>query len=332
MNKIRWGILSTAKIGLKAVIPAMQKGEYSEVTAIASRDPVKAKEAAAAAGIPRWFGSYEELLSSPDIDAIYNPLPNHLHVPWSVAAMKAGKHVLCEKPLSLDIAGVKKMISVRDAMKVKAGEAFMVRTNPQWLAAREIVRSGGLGRIVSVTGHFSYFNTDPADIRNRKEWGGGAMWDIGCYPVTTSRFVLGEEPRRVVCVIEDDGKFKTDRLASAILDFPSAQVIFTISTQQAAYQRMQFLGTEKRLEIEIPFNAPFDRPCRINLWGSGLSSKPLEVKDMDVCNQYTIQGDEFSLAILKHSEVPVPLEDSLKNTKVLTALFRSARTRKWQNV
>ena len=332
MDKVRWGVLSTSGFGLRSMVPALQKSRNAEVRAIASRDAKKAEEAARKAGIPRWYGSYEELLESKDIDAIYNPLPNHLHVPWTIAAMKAGKHVLCEKPVSLTAADVRAMIKVRDRMKVKAGEAFMVRTNPQWLKARDIVKSGGIGGIVSVTGHFSYFNDDPGNIRNRLEWGGGAMWDIGCYTVTTSRMVLGEEPERVVCVMEKDPRSGTDILSSAILDFPSCQAAFTVATRQASYQRMQFLGTERRLDVEVPFNAQSDRPNRLFLWNSGISAEPAEVIEFPVSDQYVIQSEAFSRAILDDTDVAVPLEDSLKNTAVLEALFKSARKWKWVSV
>jgi predicted dehydrogenase len=332
MDRVRWGVLSTARIGIDKVIPAMQKGKYSEVVAIASRDGKKAEAAARKAGIPKWFGSYQELVDSPDIDAIYNPLPNHLHVPWTIASMKAGKHVLCEKPISLSVADVKKMIRVRDRAKVKVCEAFMVRTHPQWLAARDLAKNGAIGRLVSCSGVFSFTLGNKADIRNRVEWGGGAMWDIGCYPVTTSRFVFGEEPGRVVCVMARDPASGVDRLESAILDFPSGQAVFVSSICQTHYQRMTFFGTEKRLEVEIPFNAPNDKPCRLMIGGGDPSGADVEVREIPVCDQYTIQGDAVSRAILENTEVPVPLEESLLNTRVIEALFRSAKTRQWQAV
>jgi predicted dehydrogenase len=330
-NKVRWGILSTANIGLKKVIPGMQKGEWVEVAAIASRDRKAAEEAARKLGIPKAYGSYEELLADPQIEAIYNPLPNQLHVPWSIKAAEAGKHVLCEKPLSLTAAEAKTLLAVRDRKKVKMGEAFMVRTHPQWVRAREVAKSGRIGELRSALGFFSYFNNDPANIRNIPDYGGGGLMDIGCYPINTSRFVFGEEPTRVVGLIERDPQMKTDRLTSAILDFPSGQAIFTCSTQLVPYQRSQFFGTKGRIEIEIPFNAPPDRPTRIfiddgrDVFGSGITAE-----EFPVCDQYTIQGDEFSKAIRGHADVPVSLEDAVKNMAVIEAIFRSAETGQWE--
>lgn len=330
-KKVRWGILSTAAIGVKKVIPGMQKGEWSEVTAIASRDLGKAETVARALGIPKAYGSYEELLADPQIEAIYNPLPNQMHVPWSIKAAEAGKHVLCEKPLSLTVAEAKKLLEVQERTGVKMGEAFMVRTHPQWLRTRELVKSGRIGDLRSIVGFFSYFNVDPANIRNISEYGGGALMDVGCYPVTTSRFIFGEEPSRVLGLVGRDPVMKVDRLTSAVLDFPSGQSTFTCSTQLVPYQRMHFLGTRGRIEIEIPFNAPNDRPCRIfiddggELFGGGISTE-----SFPTCDQYTIQGDVFSKAIRQDGEVPVPLGDAVKNMAVIEAIFRSAESGRWE--
>ena len=330
-NKVRWGILSTAAIGVKKVIPAMQKGEWSEVTAIASRDLVKAEAVAQSLGIAKAYGSYEELLADPQIEAIYNPLPNQLHVPWSIKAAEAGKHVLCEKPLSLTVAEAKTLLAVEERTGVKMGEAFMVRTHPQWLRARELVASGRIGALRSIIGFFSYFNVNPANIRNIPECGGGALMDVGCYPITTSRFMFGEEPSRVLGLVERDPAMKVDRLTSAILDFPSGRSTFTCSTQLVPYQRMQFLGTKGRIEIEIPFNAPKDRPCRIfiddggELFGSGITTE-----SFPTCDQYTVQGDVFSRAVREGGQVPVPLGDAIKNMAVIEAIFRSAESGRWE--
>ena len=328
---MQWGVLSTANIGVKKVIPGMQLGKHCEIAAICSRDGKKAEEAARKLKIPKAYWSYEEMLADPEIEAVYNPLPNHLHVPWSIKAAEAGKHVLCEKPLGLSTAEVKQLIAVRDRMGVKIGEAFMVRTHPQWLRTRELIQSGRIGELRAITGAFSYFNRDAANIRNVLAWGGGAMMDIGCYPIATSRFIFGAEPSRVVALVERDPDFQTDRLASAILDFSAGQVIFTCSTQMVPYQRMQFLGTKGRIEIEIPFNAPNERPCRIflddgrDVFGGGMSSE-----SFPTCDQYTVQGDAFSQAVRGHGDVPVPLEDALRNMAVIEAVFRSAETGRWE--
>jgi len=313
---------------VRKVIPGMQKGAYSEITAIASRDKKKAEEAAAKLGIAKAYGSYEELLRDGEVDAVYNPLPNHLHVPWSVKAAEAGKHVLCEKPISLTVAEAKSLLAVRDRTGVKIGEAFMVKTHPQWLRTQEIIRTGGIGNLRAIAGVFSYFNRNPANVRHKVEWGGGGLMDIGCYPITMSRFIFGEEPTRIAATLERDPDFGTDRLASAILEFPSGQSVFTCSTQTAFFQTMHFLGTSGRIEIEIPWNAPNDRPCRIFIGGQ-MSGAP-QIEEFPVVDQYTIQGDEFSRAIRGEREVPVPLEGAIKNMAVIEAIFKAAESGRWE--
>ncbi len=330
-DKVRWGILSTAAIGVKKVIPAMQKSELSEVTAIASRDLRRAQEAAKVLGIPRAYGSYEELLADPEIEAIYNPLPNQLHVPWSIKAADAGKHVLCEKPLSMTVAEANRLMAARNRNGVKIGEAFMVRTHPQWLRTRALTASGRIGQLRSVLGMFSYFNRDVGNIRNVLDYGGGALMDIGCYPITTSRFMFGEEPSRVLGLIDRDPDMKVDRLSSAILEFPAGHAVFACSTQLVPYQRMHFLGTKGRIEIEIPFNAPNDRPCRIFIDdGGNILGDNIATETFPICDQYAIQGEIFSRAIRENGEVPVSLEDAVENMAVIEAIFRSAESGKWE--
>ncbi len=330
MRRVRWGVLGVANIATAKVIPAMQKGSCSEIVAIASRDEQKARQAAAELGIPRAWGSYEELLADPDVEAIYNPLPNHLHVPWSIRAAEAGKHVLCEKPVSLTVAECRTLIEARDRTGVKIGEAFMVRTHPQWLRARELARSGEIGDLRAVMCGFSYFLRDPQNVRNIAEWGGGGLMDIGCYAIQVSRFLFGSEPLRVVGLVERDPEMRVDRLASAILEFEGGQSVFTCSTQLVPYQRVQIFGTRGRIEVEIPFNAPPDRRCRLfidemgDLFGSGVRTEEFEI-----CDQYTIQGDLFSLAIQGSGEVPTPLEDSIRNMAVIEAIFASAENGGW---
>jgi predicted dehydrogenase len=319
MKKIRWGILGVAKIATTKVVPAMQHSPNVEIAAIASRDIEKARAAAGQLGISQAYGSYEELLADASIDAIYNPLPNHLHVPWSIRAAGAGKHVLCEKPIALTTAETRELIAARDKARVKIGEAFMARTHPQWLRAAEIVRSGRIGDLRVVSGYFSYFNRDPKNVRNIAAIGGGAIMDIGCYPITLSRMIFNAEPLRVHASIERDPDFKTDRFASAILEYPQGHATFTCSTQLVPYQRMHIFGTTGHIEIEIPFNAPPDKPTRIFVNG--------ELEELPVCDQYTIQGELFSRAILENTEVPVPLEDALKNMTVIEAIFKSADRR-----
>jgi predicted dehydrogenase len=330
-NRIRWGVLSTAAIGVKKVIPAMQLGVHTSIVAIASRDLATAKQAASALGIAKAYGSYEELLADREIDAVYNPLPNDLHVRWTIKAAEAGKHVLCEKPLSLTAREAQSLLAVRERTKVKIGEAFMIRCAPQWLRLRELLSEGRVGELRSIAGCFSYFNDDPANIRNRVESGGGGLMDIGCYLVHSSRFAFAQEPTRVIAKIERDPKMRTDRLASGILDFPAGQSIFTCSTQLVPYQRIHFLGTRGRIEIEIPFNAPNDRPTRMFIDDGGdLSGKNIRTETFPACDQYTLQGDAFSRAILENGDVPVSIEDGIRNMAALDALFRSADSGQWE--
>jgi predicted dehydrogenase len=332
-KKVKWGVLGAASIATRKVIPGMQKSDLCEIAGIASRDLEKAKAAATALKIGKAYGSYEEMLSDPEIEAVYNPLPNHLHVPWTKKAAEAGKHVLCEKPLALNAAEARTLLAVRNRTGVKIGEAFMVRTHPQWVRSREILRSGRIGELKSVIGAFSYFNRDPKNVRNVVEWGGGGLMDIGCYAINTSRFMFAAEPLRVAGVVERDPAFGTDRLASAVMDFGVGQAVFTCSTQIVPYQRMQFLGTKGRIEVEIPFNAPPDKETRIfiddgkDVFGGGIVSETFPV-----CDQYAVQGDAFSRAIREGGEVPVPLEDAIANMSVIDAVFRSAESGKWEAV
>jgi predicted dehydrogenase len=330
-RKVKWGILSTASLVRRRVMPALRQCACTEIAAIASRTLEKAQAFATEWHIPKAYGSYQELLADPEIEVIYNPLPNHMHVPWSIEATRKGKHVLCEKPLSLTVAEARRLLEARDEGNVKIAEAFMVRTHPQWLRTEQLVRSGRIGRLHSAFGYFSYFNVDPANTRNILEFGGGALYDIGCYPIKTTRFVFGEEPVRVVGCIERDPSFKTDRLTSAILEYPSGQVIFTCSTQTVYYQRMQFFGTEGRIDVEIPFNAPTDCPTRIFIDnGTDLMGTGLMTESFPICNQFTIQADLFSTAVLENKEVPNPLEDAIANMAVIEAVFLSAKSGKWE--
>ena len=330
-DKVRWGILSTAKIALTKVIPGMQQSSWCEITAIASRDLSKAKKAANALNIPNAYGSYEELLADESIEVVYNPLPNHLHVPWTLKAAEAGKHVLCEKPIALNTEEAKTLIDARDRYGVRIQEAFMVRTHPQWLETQRLIRKGRIGTLRSITGFFSYFNTDPDNIRNKLEFGGGGLMDIGCYPITISRFIYETEPRRVLGLIERDPESGTDVLTSAVLDFPNGHSTFTCSTRLAPYQRMIFIGTEGRIEVLIPFNAPNDRPLQIVFDdGSDLTGTSAETIEVPVCDQYEIQGSLFSQAIRENREQPIPLEDAINNMAVIDAVFRSAKTGQWE--
>lgn len=332
MRKVAWGVLSTANIGMARVIPAMQQGTLCSIDAIGSRSFASAQKAAQQAGIPKAYGSYAELLADPSIEAIYNPLPNHLHVEWTIKAMRAGKHVLCEKPLGMNAADARRLLAVRDETGRKVMEAFATRVHPQWLKAHELVQSGRIGTLRAMQGFVSYHNVDPDNVRNRADIGGGGIMDVGCYLIAMPRFIFGTEPGRVISLIDRDPDLRTDRVVSCILDFPNGQASFVCSTQIARYQRMQFFGTLGRIELEIPVNAPPDRPCRIivddgrDVFGSGI-----EIIEIPTCNQYTIQGDVFSRAIREDGELPISLESSVLNMRVIDAIFRSEKSRDWES-
>ncbi|MBS0211357.1 MAG: Gfo/Idh/MocA family oxidoreductase [Planctomycetes bacterium] len=321
MRKVRWGVLGVAKIATLKVIPAMQRGQGIEIVGIASRSLDRAQAAAEQLGIAKAYGSYEALLADPEIDAVYNPLPNHLHVPWSIRALEAGKHVLCEKPIALSVAEAETLVAAgRKFPRLKLMEAFMYRHHPQWVTARRMVNEGKIGALRTIQSLFTYYNRNADDVRNQSAIGGGGLMDIGCYPISLSRFIFGAEPTRVWGQVEIDPDFKTDRQASALLEFPAGSATFTCSTQLAPYQRVHICGTTGRIEIEIPFNAPPDRVCR--LWYR--SESGIEEITFPVCDQYTIQGELFSQAVLNDTPVPTPIEDAVANMRVIEAIRQSA--------
>lgn len=331
-SKVRWGIISTAKIGTDHVIPGIRRSRHGVVAAIASRDGARAQAAAQRLGIDKAYGSYEEMLADPSIEAVYNPLPNHLHVPLTLQAVAAGKHVLCEKPMALDAADAEKLRAVPAGMLVM--EAFMVRFHPQWLKARELVRDGALGEVKAIQSAFSYYNRDPANIRNDARIGGGGLLDIGCYPMVAGRFLFGADPRRVVSLVERDPEFGVDRLASAILDFGGGRrVDFTVSTQMVPYQRVQVLGSQRRLEILIPFNAVAGEAMQLRLDdGARKGDGAGELFSVEACDQYANEIDAFSRAVRGEIALLFGIEDAIMNMRVLDALFRSERTGAWETV
>ena len=326
MQPVRWGIISTAKIGTEKVIPGMQKHAENQIVAIASRDQATADAAAKRLGIPKAYGSYQALLDDPSIEAIYNPLPNHLHVPLTLEAAKRGKHVLCEKPIAITAKEAEQLTAVPNGIHV--AEAFMVRHNPPWLKARELLQSGALGRPVGVQVFFAYFNDDPHNIRNMADIGGGGMLDIGCYPIAVSRFVFGAEPQRVIATIERDPKFKTDRAASGLADFGDGRhLTFTATTQCFPYQRANILGTKGRFEIEIPFNAPPDDPNIATLWQDDRDPQRME---FPIADQYGLQGVAFGRVVRGLDKPAYGVDDAIHNMKIIDAFFRSEKSGSWE--
>lgn len=317
-KKVKWGILSTASIGTEQVIPAMIKGKYCDVRAIASRSKTTAEKVAEQFHIPGAYGSYEEVLTDPEIDAVYIPLPNHLHVPWSIKAIQAGKHVLVEKPVGLSSEEARRLLD--ESLKhpeLKVMEAFMYRHHPQWLKAKELVENGTIGKLKTIQSSFSFFDDDPESIVNSKTFGGGSIMDIGCYPISLSRFLFNAEPEHVHAKLEIHPEFHTDTLATVLLEFENGTSSFFSSTLMPDNQQLEIFGTEGSIEFELPFNPKADEPARIWLCCNDRKEELV----FESCDQYTIQGDLFSLAILNDTPVPTPLQDALDNMLVIERIF-----------
>jgi predicted dehydrogenase len=332
VKKVVWGVVSTANIGRGRVLPGMKKSGLLELRAIASRDEARARATADALGIPKAYGSYEALFADPDIEAIYNPLPNHLHVPVTLAAVAAGKHVLCEKPIALT---ADEALALRATIgKALVAEAFMVRFHPQWRRARELIREGRIGTLRAVQMFFGYSNLDPANVRNKAEIGGGGLYDIGCYAIVAGRYFFEAEPSRGIALVDRDPGFGTDRLTSALVDFGHGRRLdFTVSTQIAPHQRLQLCGSKGRIEIPIPVNAPQGAATRISiddcssLEGTGIVTETLPPSD-----QYQLQGEAFSRAVRGEIELPYGVEDAIANMRAIDALFRSEKSGQWEDV
>jgi len=325
MSELRWGILSTAHIARTKVIPGIQKADRCQVVAIGSRDLDQARRAAAQLGIPNAHGSYEALLADPEIDAVYIPLPNHLHMQWTIAAARAGKHVLCEKPLALTSADAQTMVDVCAAEGVRLMEAFMYRLHPSWVAVRELVASGRIGRLVAVQSWFSYFNDDPTNIRNIRHYGGGALMDVGCYSVNLSRMLFGSEPTRVEASVVRDRPGSVDVLTSGLLQFEDGQATFTCSTRAEDDQRVHVYGSQGRIWVGIPFNIPPDRPTQVFLAAGG--DPPVdphtEVLTFETADPYAVEAQRFAEAVLDGGPTPTPPEDAVANMRVIERIFEA---------
>jgi predicted dehydrogenase len=328
MEPVRWGILSVAKHYTLRVHPQIKKSPEVEIVGIASRDSNKAKQAAEELGLNRSYPSYESLLKDPAIEAVYIPLPNHLHVEWICKAADAGKHVLCEKPLALNAKEAEKAVQYAEQKKVRLMEAFMYRFHPQWVHTLELIRAGEIGEVQFIHIAFTYMNKDPKNIRNMLEAGGGALMDIGCYGVNTCRFILGREPDRVISLVKRDPEFKTDSLSSALLDFGGCRALLTLSTQAFPFQRVDIVGTGGSILVELPYNMYGDVPAQIHVT---TSIGPRTVT-LGPAEQYRIMFEAFSRALREGAAVPTPPEDAIANMSVLEALFRSERSGNWETV
>ena len=334
MKKVRWGILSTANIGIKRVLPAIQAGERGTLVAIASRDGERAAAVAAQFGMARSYAGYQALLDDPEVDAIYNPLPNHLHVEWTVKALDAGKDVLCEKPIALHAADAQAIVDARDRSGRRVIEAFMLRYHPQWHRVRELVRAGRIGTVRAIQSAFCFTVTDPKNVRNQADIGGGALYDVGCYPLVTARYVFGAEPERAMALLHRDADTGVDTVTSGLVAFPGGgQLSFVCALQIAPYQRVALLGTAGRIEVQVPFTPGKELACRILIdTGKAQDGSSGEVEEFAPVDQYALQCDMAARVFLGEAEQEFPIEDAIRNMRVIDALYRSGRTGVWEAV
>ena len=332
MTKIRWGILSTANIGVKRVIPAIMSSHRGTVVAIASRDGERAARIAKQFEIPVSYPDYQSLLNDPNVDAIYNPLPNHLHVPWTIKAMEAGKHVLCEKPIALNAQEAEALTAARDRTGCHVMEAFMVRCHPQWKRVRELVYGGRIGIVRAIQSAFTFTVLDPKNVRNQAAIGGGALYDVGCYPLVTARYIFGCEPERVIAATDRDPELGVDRVTSGMLLFPQGQqVTFTSALQLAPYQRVVILGSTGRIEVRVPFTPNKDHACAIAIdTGVSLNGSSQVIEQFDALDQYALQSDLAASVFFGEQSQPFPIEDAISGMRVVDALYRSAETGRWE--
>ncbi|PPR21284.1 MAG: 1,5-anhydro-D-fructose reductase [Alphaproteobacteria bacterium MarineAlpha10_Bin2] len=333
MAAVRWGILSSSSFAVEHIIPALKQCHGLELCAVSSRNGDTAQALAAKFGIARAHGSYQALVDDPEIDVVYNPLTNDLHVPWSIKALEAGKHVLCEKPLAMNAAEAEQLIAARDKAGLLVQEAFVIRHHPQWRRVRELVREGRIGTLKAAQGWLSYRLEDADNFRNRPEMGGGGLMDIGVYPMVTSRYIFEDEPMRVFAAVRRDADTGVDCLVSAILDFPAGQAGFTCSTELAVQQHMAFFGSHGRIELSDPFAQAPDRVARILIGGDRGIWDPAveEYETFEPLNMYVNQAEEFSAAV-RGGKLEIPLEDGLANMRILDALFRSGKSGAWEAV
>jgi predicted dehydrogenase len=328
MKPVVWGVLSVSNHYKLRVHPNVSRSPLVQLRGIASRSADKAAAAAHDLGMAKGYGSYEELLADREIEAVYIPLPNHLHAEWMRKAADAGKHVLCEKPIAMNAKEAAEAIRYAEGRGVRVMEAFMYRFHPQWKRVRDIVKSGEIGRIHAVSCLFSYDLKDPRNIRNILADGGGAIPDIGCYAVSSARFLLGREPERVISLFRRDPVLGTDVLSTAILDFGDARCQFTVGTQSFPCQRVDVLGSGGGISVPLPFNAFPDVPMQVSVT-TGLGTRQICTPATD---QYVEMFEAYSRALRDGAPVPTPAQDAVDNMKVLDALFRSEKSGGWERV
>ncbi|MGB8818460.1 MAG: Gfo/Idh/MocA family oxidoreductase [Rhizobiaceae bacterium] len=326
----RWGILSTAKIGREHVIPGIVQSSNGVLAGIASREIAKAEALAKQFGALKAYGSYESMLADPEIDGIYIPLPTSQHVEWTIKCADAGKHVLCEKPISLNASEIDQLVAARERNKVIISEAFMVTYHPQWAKVRDLIANGAIGTLRHVQGAFTYFNTDPTNMRNIVELGGGALPDIGVYPTVTTRFATGKEPQKVSAKVVFDPVFKTDTFSSVRADFGDFELSFYLSTQMANRQLMVFHGDAGFIEVHAPFNASLYDHDHITLHNR--SHDGAQVFRFPGIHQYALEAEAFVRAAEGGKQKLFTLEESISNQKLIDAIFKAGKTGNWENV
>jgi predicted dehydrogenase len=328
MKPVVWGVLSVSvHYGLR-VHTYLARSPAVHLRGIASRSTAKAEQAARELGMPRAYGSYEELLADKEIEAVYIPLPNHMHAEWVKKAADAGKHVLVEKPFAMNAKEADQAIAHAKSKGVLVMEAFMYRFHPQWKRAREIVKAGELGTVHAVSTVFSYMLKDPGNIRNILAAGGGGIPDIGCYAVSSARFLIGREPARVISLVHRDAQLGTDILSSGILDFGTTRSTFTVGTQSFPVQRVDVLGSGGALSVLLPFNAYPDTPLQVSVT-TGVGTRQVYAPASD---QYVEMFEAFSRAVREGGAEPTPPADAVANMKVLDALFKSEKSGAWEKV
>jgi len=326
-HRLRWGIMSCARIARNHVIPAIQDSQRGIVAAIASRDIDVAHRVAKSHQIPVVCHSYEELIHQDTIDAIYIPLPNHLHVPWSIKAIEAGKHVLCEKPLGLNKNDLFPLLSISQKYPDRMiGEAFMYKYHPQWLHTYSAIQSKVIGELLSVHVHFSYDNKDPHNIRNTLKFGGGGLMDIGCYGISVARWLFRAEPQRVCALMERHPEFKTDIRTTIVLDFPAGSATVVCATQMQRFQYVSLTGTDGRIILSSPFNISPDTQTSIDIQKGRKTNAPVVIPPS---NQFALQFDAFASSVIEGESFSTPISDSLQNMHVMDACFESAKSNAW---
>ena len=320
-KKIKFGILSTANIAMTQVIPAMLKTKYCQVMGIASRSSKKAENAAKQFQLPKYYCSYQSLLDDMEIDAVYIPLPNHLHVEWAIKALRAGKHVLVEKPIALSSSEANRLKDEsKKHPKLKIMEAFMYKHHPQWIKTKKMIDNGDIGILKVIQSSFSFFDNKPESIVNNKALGGGSLMDIGCYPISVARFLFDAEPIKILANIDYHPQFKVDSIASGILEFKEGYSTFFSSIHLAYNQQVKIFGTTGIIEFDVPFNPSNTVPSKI--FYTKNEQKP-ETIEFEICDQYTLQADAFASAIMKDKDVSTSLEDAVNNMVVIERMLEA---------